>query len=224
MSVNKIIDIGQVNPYIKIISTRNINNSDERNSQQVVNDHTIPADSAVDVTQSAIFSKMHSIQDVKSKLSEVAISIRAADTTMDTIGKILKKMEAQLEGIVKNYPPFSQNDPERVKMLKSLVSLRREIDRLTVPPDDYGAMKIMSDQGETAAAGDWNIELGGSGQTLTIHRQPVHTGPDGLNIPEIEEGATDEELQKTMVKINAAQEVLQTRRTGLAENRATNGT
>jgi len=163
------------------------------------------------------------VQDVKAKLSQVAGSIRKADVTMDTIGKILAKMKSQLETIVKNYPPFPKDSSERVRMLESFAALKKEIEKLTIPPDDEGAMKIMGDPAKGTGAGDWEVVIGNSGQKMVIYSQPVHTGSGGLDIPDLPDGATDEEVKKMSEKINTAEKVLQLRQSGLATNTNTNG-
>ena len=48
---------------------------------------------------------------------------------------LLKKMDEQLQGIVKQYPPYGNTDPKRLEYLKSFDGLRREIEALQFPKD-----------------------------------------------------------------------------------------
>lgn len=222
MSLDKISDIGQVYKFTDTGTFKKVS-PDKWSSTG----NAAPAQGttgSTELTQGMFFNKLTAVQDVKAKLSEVAASIRKADVTMDTIGRILAKMKSQLETVVKNYPPFPKDSSERVRMLESFAALRREIDKLTIPPDDEGAVKIMADPGAVPEAGDWEVTIGGSGQKMVIHGQPVHTGQGGLDIPELSVDASDEEVAKMAEKINSAEKVLQSRRSGLATNTATDGT
>lgn len=219
MSIEKIADIGQIYKFTDTGTFKRVT-TDQGSTTTVV--PTQGAETA-EIAKGAFYSKLTAVQDVKSKLNEVAGSIRKADVTMDTIGRILAKMKSHLETIVKNYPPFPKDSSERVRMLEGFAALKKEIQRLTIPPDDEGAARIMGDPAIVSDAGDWEVAVGGSGQKMVIHGQPVHAGPGGLDIPDLPAGATDEELKMMMRKINTAEKTLQLRRSGLATNTITDG-
>jgi len=220
MSIEKIADIGQVYKFTDTGTFKRVTTDQGGSTGTVVS--TQGAENA-EITKGAFYSRLTAVQDVKTKLNEVAGSIRKADVTMDTIGRILAKMKSHLETIVKNYPPFPKDSSERVRMLEGFAALKREIQRLTVPPDDDGAARIMGDPAAVPDAGDWEVAVGGSGQKMVIHSQPVHTGPSGLDIPDLPNDATDEEVAMMAKKINTAEKTLQLRRSGLATNTITNG-
>lgn len=158
------------------------------------------------------YKKLNAIND---SLNTVAINVRAADSAMEAIGKVIDQMKATLEVIVKNYPPFPAGSEERAKLLNSYNSLRKQIDQLTIPPKNKGAMKILADPAINKDAGDWGVILGEDGQTLTLHNQQVHTGETGLNIPEISENATDEMINQAIANLERAQYDLNDKRSDL---------
>jgi hypothetical protein len=163
-------------------------------------------------------SDFNVIKSINETLDSVAKSIRVADTSMDTIGKYIEQMKELLESIIKNYPPFPKGSEERVKFLKSYTSLRYLIDKLTIPPDDRGAMKIMADPSIVPEAGDWNILIGEGGTSKTIHSEEVHTGPSGLDIPELPDNASDEQINDTIKKLEQAKQTLITKHEVLASD------
>lgn len=161
------------------------------------------------------------LRDINDTLSLVAENIRVADSTMETIGKYIGQMKADLEAIIKNYPPYPPGDPERVKYLRSFAALRDQIDRMTIPPRDEGARKIMSDPATNPDAGDWEVVISEKGDRVVIHSQQVHTGPTGLDIPPLADNATDAEIYAAISNLDRAAEKLSQRRAGLGGDAAT---
>lgn len=67
-------------------------------------------------------------------LNSTAKNIRETDKNLTLSADIIAKMKADLEKIVKNYPPFSMESEERRTILMSYDALKKQIDQLTVPP------------------------------------------------------------------------------------------
>jgi hypothetical protein len=157
------------------------------------------------------------VQAARSSLNAVATSIRTADIAMDRIGKQIDDMKHKLQTHLKNYPPFLAGSEERVELLKSFSAFRRQIEQLTIPPDDSDAADIMS---ISPSHGDekWAIVVEQNGMGKGIHRQPVHAGQDGVNIPEMPSTATDSDLESMVKVLDAARNTLDRRRSGLAED------
>lgn len=65
--------------------------------------------------------------------------IKIAGDIMDTAYGIVKKMKAQVDSIIKNYPPFGLQDDRRIEYLMTFKALRRQIEQLTIPPDNKTA-------------------------------------------------------------------------------------
>ena len=167
---------------------------------------------------------------VNNSLEAVAISIRGADLTMETIGKHVDQM---IEA-VKNYPPYPSGDTsaERAKFLDSFNGIRRMIDDLTLPPRDDLGQYIMADPGSLVEPVDtWSVVIDEEGRVRTIQKQEVHTGPAGLDIPELSEGditttglpggpLDEAKLNDIIANLERAQETLSERRSGLASDAA----
>lgn len=168
-------------------------------------------------TSNAAFNRL---QSINSSLNMIAMNIRIADTTMDTIGDDLDIMQSQLEMMINNYPSFPQDSPERAELIKDFNELRTQIDQMTMPSEDEGAKKIMSDPAVVTNAGDWEIMVGENNAKKTIHSQQVHTGPTGLNIPELPENATDSEIVEAIANLRTAKGTLEQKRMGLEKDAA----
>lgn len=167
---------------------------------------------------------------VNNSLEAVAISIRGADLSMEAIGKHVDQM---IE-IVKNFPPYPAGDTaeERAKFLQSFNGIRRMIDALTLPPRDDLGQYLMANPGALAEPVDtWKVAIDEEGRVRTVQRQEVHTGPTGLDIPELSEGditATglpggpldDAKLNDIVARLERAKDTLVERRSGLASEAA----
>ena len=151
-----------------------------------------------------------------SKMNLIAASVRGADMAMHKIGEQIDKMKDRLQEHVKHYPPFGKGSEERIKLMKHFSAFRKQIDQLTIPADNFGAMKIMANPSSNTDAGDWEIDVDGNlANQATIHSQQVHTGLEGLNIPELPGEATDEDLHAVIANLESAKESLGQRRNNL---------
>ncbi|UCG06558.1 MAG: hypothetical protein JSV83_22090 [Desulfobacterales bacterium] len=155
-------------------------------------------------------------QSARSAINMIAASVRRADLAMLEIEKQIDQMKARLTEHVKNFPPFLSGSDERVKLMKRFSAFRQQINQLTFPPDNPGAEHIMADPSTTGPAGDWNVDIDDNQNHMTIQRQPVHTGTEGLDIAELRETATDEEIHAALESLDSAKESLGHRRSGLA--------
>ncbi|MCX5834260.1 MAG: hypothetical protein NTV99_07095 [Deltaproteobacteria bacterium] len=167
---------------------------------------------------------------VNNSLESVAISIRGADLTMETIGKHIDQM---IEA-VKNFPPYPMGDTsaERAKFLQSFNGIRQMIDDLTLPPRDDLGQYIMADPGSLAEPVDmWSVVIDEEGHVRTIQKREVDTGPGGLNIPELTEGditttglpggpLDETKLNDIIANLERANETLGEKRSGLASDAA----
>ncbi len=169
---------------------------------------------------SVVIHKQHielfNSQPAYSKINLMASTVRGADESMQKIDDQIEKMKKRLLEHVKHYPPFGKDSRERVKLMKLFSAFRKQIDQLTIPADNFGAMKIMADPSIHGDAGDWDIDLDANGNHMTIHNQPVHTGPDGLNIPKLPDESTDEEIYAAIDHLESAHAILNQRRGQLA--------
>ena len=155
-------------------------------------------------------------QSARSAFNMIAASVRRADRAMLEIEKKIDQIKDRLVKHLKNFPPFLHSGEERVKLMRRFSSFRKQIDKLTFPPDSPGAAKIMADPSITGDTGDWNVAIDDAGNRITIGRQPVHTGSEGLNIPELSETASNEEISASIASLDSAKELIGRRRSILA--------
>ncbi len=154
------------------------------------------------------------LQSINSSLDMVAMNVKIADTTMETIGDYIENMKGRLETIVNNDPPFLMDSPQRIEMIDGFNELRGQIDQMTNSSEE-GARKIMSDPSVVSDAGDWEVIVGENIAKRTIHSRQVHTGPEGLNISELAETVTDSEIVEAIANLKSAKETLEQKREGL---------
>lgn len=64
-------------------------------------------------------------------LNQAAATVREVGKTVEEAGQLLGKMEEDLTAVVKMYPPYPLDNPERIDLLNSFGGLRRQIDALT---------------------------------------------------------------------------------------------
>jgi hypothetical protein len=177
-----------------------------------------------DLKQSVIIDKrhfelFHSLPDY-SKFNSIAATVRSADAAMQKIETQIDKMKDQILEHVKQYPPYGKASAERVRLLKQFASFRKQIDKLTFPPENYGTMKIIADPSQTGEAGDWEIHLENKeGKQTILHSQQVHSGPKGLNIRELPpDEANDDELYAAVENLESAKKILGRRRNALSSD------
>lgn len=77
--------------------------------------------------------RFQQLEDGLSDRRNAAALIRQTDTKLEAIISQVEAMKANLAKIVKNYPPFSIDSKERMEILRSFISLRKEIDSMTIP-------------------------------------------------------------------------------------------
>lgn len=66
--------------------------------------------------------------------------VRDAGRRLDLVGIALEQAEVKLQGIVKHYPPYAKDHPERIDLLNQISGLRKQIEALSIPPQkDSGA-------------------------------------------------------------------------------------
>lgn len=77
---------------------------------------------------------LQKIGGVGDLLISTAKNVRQTNEVLNFGAKQLEEMKANLEKIVKNYPPFPPESKERMELLMSYSGLQKEITSLMVPP------------------------------------------------------------------------------------------
>lgn len=177
-----------------------------------------PEDDAVSWALSARANEQFaSIQAVNASISAGATSIRTADASMEAIGDLINHMKGILDSIVKVYPPYPTGSTERAELLQQFNGIRNQIDKLTIPAEDFGARKLLADPAMFADDGDLQITFTQTGEQFAIASQPAHTGVEGLDIPELPaETTTDQEIYDAIINLGQAEERLSHKRMSLA--------
>ena len=150
----------------------------------------------------------NSLQAVNDSLNTAAISVRTASLTMDTIGDTIDQMKALLTEVTQNYSESTGNTENRASLIKSFNTLRGQIDKMADLSGDDNATKIMGNPNDVNGAGDITVLINGNGTTAVIHSQEVDTGETGINIPELSEDATDEEIAAAISNLRDAKDKL----------------
>ncbi len=91
------------------------------------------------------FAQLRVRQDV---LHKSASLIREIDQVAGKAEELLNKVDNKLGEIVKMYPPYPIDSPQRVSLLNDIGGLRKQIDALTFPPSDAvdALQKLLSPQ------------------------------------------------------------------------------
>jgi len=72
--------------------------------------------------------------DVSEFLTSTAKSLRQTDQGLGAASEVVTQMKAQLEKIIKNFPPFNADSMERKEILMSYNALQKQIASMTIPP------------------------------------------------------------------------------------------
>ena len=157
------------------------------------------------------------LEIIQSRLNSAARTIRDADKNMEKIENYIDRMKAELQRIIKNYPPFPPGSEERVRRLKSINAFRKLIDQLTIPPpNEEFATKIMAGRDAVLEVEDSKGMLGENKLHRKIHSYQAQKRHGKLDIPQLQEDENDKGVQAFIEKLDAARETLRQRRSDLA--------
>jgi hypothetical protein len=76
------------------------------------------------------------LQKINDSWNVIAQKKRIHDKLLDEVEDYIDHLKAQLERIIKNFPPFPPGSEERIQLLRSFAAFRRLIDQLTIPPSE----------------------------------------------------------------------------------------
>ena len=144
-------------------------------------------------------------QDVLNKAADV---VREVASTAEKADQLLGGMEEALGAVVKMYPPYPVDNPERISMLNSFGGLRRQIDALTFPPPDQLDAVAKALGGGTDASG--KPEDADKKSAVSMIKEPM------WDIPLLDpKTASDEEVGKALDEVNALKERMQALQAGM---------
>lgn len=140
----------------------------------------------------AIQSPLHAqIRQAKDALSDAALEIRAADATLDEADQLLAQIKDRLISIVKQYPPFALDNPQRVSYLNSISGLRQQLEALTFPPARE-AVQVPAQAGRAMALSELSPPL------------PAIPKQGELTVPELPPDAPDEAVAGALDEVARA--------------------
>ena len=88
------------------------------------------------------FPMWSELQKINDSLNEVAQKKRTDDKILKGVENYVDRMKAELERILKNFPPFPPGSEDRIKLLRGYVGFRKLIDELTIPPPKESAVVV----------------------------------------------------------------------------------
>lgn len=125
---------------------------------------------------SSLYAQIQATNDVR---GEAAVQLRQAQSSLQQADELLTAIKTELVQIVKQYPPFAQDSPQRIAYLNAITGLRKQLDALAFPPDRQD-----SDVAPTGV--DWQ---------KTLPPQAALPASGDLAIPELDPGtASDGEV------------------------------
>jgi hypothetical protein len=167
-----------------------------RASNRKVGGSTAGARSENRATIVAIHPELGRFASADDRLNAIAASARTADKRAAVVKEAVSRMQESLETITKSYPPFPPGSEERVRALKSYAALRKQIEQLTVPPEEDAAAPKNRMRGERLST--FTFVLQSDGRVRTVPREELHVGASGLMIPVVQDTATDEEIREAI--------------------------
>jgi hypothetical protein len=76
------------------------------------------------------------LQKINDFWNAIAQKKRTHDNIINEVGDYIDRMKAQLERIIKNFPPFPPGSEDRIQLLRNFAAFRKLIDQLTIPPGE----------------------------------------------------------------------------------------
>lgn len=120
--------------------------------------------------------------------AEAASQLRQFQSSLGHADELLAKIKEQLLNIVKQYPPFAQDDPQRLAYLNAITGLRKQLDALTFPPEQT--------QRDASSASGPGLE--------EVPSLPANPLKGDLSIPDLDPAsAADEDVQQALTAVNA---------------------
>lgn len=143
------------------------------------------------------------------ELKLAASVVREVDNTMEQTSQLLDKIEDKLGEIVKMYPPYPVDSPQRISLLNNIDGLRKQIDALTFPPEK-DVEDLVHLIGAKTDAANRNGDTSVSADAITLLKEQIGEVP-GLD----PSSASDEEVAKAYEQVKAAQNSLHELQAGM---------
>lgn len=152
------------------------------------------------------FAQLRVQQDASNKAASV---VREVGNAVEQTSQLLEKIESKLGEIVKMYPPYPIDNPQRIELLNNIGGLRKQIDALTFPPPDavQAARRLLGTEADPAdKKGD-----------ATVITDAVAVVKDQMwDIPALDPlAASDEQVSKLLEQVKAKKSSLEDLQAGM---------
>lgn len=135
------------------------------------------------VTATAL-DTLKSLEGLQKRSNELAQDIRATSKNISAVTDMVTKMQSNLASITKNFPPFNVESQERQQILMSYISIRKELEKMTIPPPPSPLYENVSNI--------WNKSIAKDGTLLPEAVPALQTNSSDNNVQ-----LTEKNLQKT---------------------------
>ena len=81
-------------------------------------------------------SELLELQKINDSWNAIAQTNRTHDIILNEVEDYIDRMKAQLETVLKNFPPFPPGSEGRIQLLRNFAVFRKLIDQLTIPPGE----------------------------------------------------------------------------------------
>jgi|GEM_PF-1658477 len=152
------------------------------------------------------YAQLRGRQDMLNKAASV---MREISDRVEQNNQLQDKMESELGEILKIYPPYPIDSPERISLLNNIDSLRKQVDALTYPPPeevDAALSLIGSKQDAAKQGGDVSVGL-----SFIVAAKGHNSDFPALK----PESASDEEVGKALEQVKATQSSLREFKMGM---------
>ncbi|MDY0383110.1 hypothetical protein [Trichlorobacter sp.] len=113
------------------------------------------------------------IEQMHTKMNQLISGVRETNEQLAKAAEQVSAMQANLNAIIKNYPPFNLDSKDRQDLLMSYASIRQELIKMMVPPPPPPIYEQVQHL--------WNTTVGQNGQMLASAVPALETSsPDSM--------------------------------------------
>lgn len=102
----------------------------------VLSPQSVDARAKQEVSSAQVAGSFAQLRVRQDGLNKAASVVKEVGKVVEQSSQLLDKIESKLGEIVKMYPPYPIDSPQRIELLNNIGGLRKQIDSLTFPPPD----------------------------------------------------------------------------------------
>lgn len=143
-------------------------------------------------------------EQIKTSAGAAAGRLRTMDTQVRTVAYQIQRMSGDIRTFRKNFPPFPRGSEERERLLNSFQGIRKQIERLTLPPKK---------DADPTFQGDGISQSNPSNSLVARFEKLLKT--ISMYLPDIPKDPSDADLQELEEKLEQLLDVISQQRTEL---------